>query len=193
MSKKKVFIIALLVCCIAIAATGSLAYFTASEQAHNVITTGSVKISLQELARAEGEDGELVPFENLEGIMPGAECSKIVQVKNEGKNAAWVRLSVEKAIELAAGISAEPDLGLISMDIDLVNWLEQDGYYYYLKPLEPGETTEPLFTEVRFDKDMGNDFKGCTISLGVKAYAVQTANNGDSVLEAKGWPEPATV
>ena len=42
--KKKVLLAAALVVCLAVAVSGSLAYFTAEERAHNVITTGGIAI-----------------------------------------------------------------------------------------------------------------------------------------------------
>jgi len=35
---------------------------------------------------------------------------------------------------------------------------------------------------------MGNEYQNCTVSVDVSAQAVQVANNGADVLEAKGWP-----
>ena len=32
------------------------------------------------------------------------------------------------------------------------------------------------------------DFQNCTANIEISAQAVQTANNGKTVLEAKGWP-----
>ena len=55
--------------------------------------------------------------------------------------------------------------------------------------LEPGDVTEALFTSVGFDPDMGNLYQKSTASVEVTAYAVQVANNGETVMDAKGWPE----
>ena len=43
MNKWKTLAISLLICCLAVGASTTLAYYTASEQAHNVITSGGVK------------------------------------------------------------------------------------------------------------------------------------------------------
>lgn len=187
MNKRKILVLALVVCCLAIAATGSLAYFTASEQAHNVITSGSVAIELQELMTDPEDSGELIPFENAVGVLPGAEISKIVQVENTGSADAWVRISLEKAIELTG--EGQADLDLIVLDLNEDDWTEQDGWYYYNTALKPGETTEPLFTTVTFKAEMGNEYQDSTATIDVNAQAVQTANNGETALEALGWPE----
>ena len=36
---------------------------------------------------------------------------------------------------------------------------------------------------------MGNEYQNATATVDVLAQAVQTANNGESVMEAQGWPE----
>lgn len=48
--KRKIFLLSVVAICIAIAAVGTLAYFNAEDTAHNVITSGSVKIRLDEWA-----------------------------------------------------------------------------------------------------------------------------------------------
>ena len=59
--KKKILLVTAVVICLAIAATGTLAYFTSDDVAHNVITSGGVNIELVE--KTEGEDGTLVEIE----------------------------------------------------------------------------------------------------------------------------------
>jgi len=38
-------------------------------------------------------------------------------------------------------------------------------------------------------KTMDNDYQNATIEINVEAQAVQSANNGTSVLTATGWPK----
>ncbi len=35
---------------------------------------------------------------------------------------------------------------------------------------------------------MDNTFKNAKITIGITAYGVQTANNGETSLDAQGWP-----
>lgn len=184
--KKKIVVIALIVALVAVLAVGTAAYFTAEDTATNVIISGSVSIKLHEMAKTD--DGELKPFENGQGVMPGSVVSKIVTVENTGSGTAWVRISVEKSIELAEGREGETDLGLISFDLNTESWTKQDGYYYYNNALAAGEETAPLFTAVTFSAGMGNLYQGSTALVSVHAQATQTANNGDSALTAAGWP-----
>ena len=82
--KKKILLVTAVVICLAIAATGTLAYFTAEDMAHNVITSGGVNIELVE--KTKGEDGTLVDFpdEGVKGVMPGTDVSKIVRIAPTG-------------------------------------------------------------------------------------------------------------
>lgn len=184
--KKKTVTLALIVALLAICAIGTTAFFTDRGKATNVITTGGVKIDLLETAV---KDGELAPFEDVEGVMPGVEVSKIVEVKNIGESDAYIRISVEKAITLAENREGEVDLSLVKLDINTADWTEQDGYYYYNSALKPGETTKPLFTVVTFDEAMGNLYQQSTATVTVNAEATQVANNGTSALTAAGWPQ----
>ena len=188
-TKKKVLAIALIVMMIAVASAGSFAYFTAEETAHNVITTGGIDIELVE-SKMDPETGALLPFENLEGVMPGEEISKIVEVENIGEAPAFVRVKVTKNIELADGVVGEPDLDLLKIDFNTDDWtLGNDGYYYYNQILEGGYISIPLFTTVTLDTAMDNMYQGCEATIDVVAEAVQSDNNGDSAITAAGWSD----
>ncbi len=184
--KRKLLVCSIIAICIGIVAFGTTAYFSYEDNAKNVITAGDVKIELLEW-REDG-DGKRVPYENDVSVMPDTTVSKIVEVKNTGSQPAWIRVSVEKAITFAEGISGEPDTSLIILDLNTEYWQEQNGYYYYLEKLESGETTEPLFTEVTFSKDMKNEYQKSKASIDITAYAVQWVHNGETVFDAAGWP-----
>ncbi len=185
--KRKLLFLASAVICAAIAATGTLAYFSADYRQTNVITTGNVDIVLQEWA----DEDETVPFENLDGVMPGAEVTKIPEVVNTGASDAWIRVKLEKKIQIGGKEEVAPETAdeLIGLNIDSENWIDGgDGYYYYSSALKAGETTEPVFTKVSISKDMGNEYKNASITVDVAAEAVQVANNGESAQSAAGWP-----
>ena len=118
--------------------------------------------------------------------MPGTKVTKIVKVENTGTGAAFVRLYVEKNVYGADQKPMESDP--VSLNFNDTDWTYSEGYYYYNRPLEPGKTTEPLFTAVIFDPLMDNEYQNATAHVKVIAYAVQSANNGDSPQAAKGWP-----
>ena len=109
--KRKLLAAALAVLCLSVAVYGTVAYFTAEDTATNVITAGNVKIALNEAAITE--DGETVAFEDVTGVVPGAEISKIVTVDNTGDNAAYVRIKVVKEITSENEPEGEFDPSLI--------------------------------------------------------------------------------
>lgn len=192
--KRKILLIAVLAICLSLVAYGTLAYFTYEDTAHNVITTGSVGIQLVEKTVS---DDTLVDFpeEGLTGIMPGTSASKIVSVKNTGSATAWIRVKVEMTITGADGAALPTVLENGSEKIPVItftadeSWtLAEDGYYYYSSPVDAGDTTATLFEEVHFAPEMGNEYQNCTANLIISAQAVQTANNGATVMDAQGWP-----
>lgn len=190
--RKKLLALAAVVILAAITVSGSLAYFTAKDTARNVITSGGIKIELVE--QTLDGSGALVAFpkEGITGIMPGSSASKIVQVKNTGPNEAWIRVKVEPSIVGADGeplpMTLEGGIPVMTYET-LEGWTEKDGCYYYGKPVASGELTAELLKEITFAPQMGNAYQNCTANIVITAQAVQTAHNGETALEAKGWPE----
>lgn len=185
--KRKIALLAVLIVCLSVISYGTAAYFTTEDIATNVITTGNIHIAL--LESTIGPDGERVPFENKVDVLPGCQVSKIVEVMNTGVAPAFIRIRVEKAIELAHGVEGEVDLSLVSYDLNTKDWTEKDGYYYYHYIVQPGELTSPLFTSVSFDESVGNEYQKCTVRIFIHAQATQSDNNGTDPLAAAGWPE----
>lgn len=191
--KKKVAAGAVLAICLSILIYTTIAYFNTADTARNVITSGNIKIQLQETALVNDSE---IPFEeskDVYNVMPGQEVSKIVRVENTGDNPAYIRISVDKAIQLAEGVQGDPDTSLISIDYDSSSWtLGDDGYYYYNEPLAAGATTAALFRNVIFDPTMGNMYQNSKAVIKVSAQATQVKNNGTDVFSAAGWPDTAT-
>ena len=188
--KRKLFIFSLFVIALAIISAGSLAYFTAEDTAHNVITSGTVDIKLEEWTVNPDPTGEeLIPFENVVGVMPGAQISKIASVRNIGTADVWIRAKVTVTLTLADGTTEEIDPALISLDYNTEDWTKIDGHWYCKTAPKAGEATAPLFTTVTFDTDMGNRYQNSTAEIDVRVQATQKANNGKTVEDAKGWPK----
>lgn len=181
--KKKLAVVALLVLCLAVLATGTLAYYTAQETAYNVITTGTLSMKLHD----ETTGGEDFPDEGINGVAPGMVVDKVVYVENNGGVDFWTRIRLEEIIVAAEGVDAELSFEHITLNINTDDWTEQDGYYYYNKPLKSGKQTEKLFTTVTFEPAMGNEYMDAHVEIIVHAQAVQSRNNGDSALTATGW------
>ena len=190
--KKKVLIIAALAICLSLLASGTLAYFTSESTAKNVITAGGINIAVEEF---QNVDGQLVPYpaEPI-AIMPGAVVSKIPQVKNN-EDEAWIRARYTITVKDAEGEVMElteaelANVMSLTMGADWINRDPADGWLYFKSSVKTGESTTPIFTAVNFDgPNMGNEFQHCTVEIDIQAQAVQTANNGATVLEAAGWP-----
>lgn len=185
--RKYVLSLAVIICAMAVLATGTAAYFVAEETAYNVITTGCLYMDLVE----ETTGGAPWPEEGVQGVMPAMDVDKVVYVENVGSVPFFTRISLENQITPAPGVTAELTFEHISLDLNTEQWIEQDGFYYYYRILEPGEKTEPLFTKVSFAPEMGNEYQNATVEVYVLAQAVQSANNGTDPLAALGWSESA--
>ncbi len=188
--KRRFAYCAILCMLLSLVAYNTLAYFTAEETARNVITSGGIDIQVVE--RRETDDG-LIPYpaDPIE-VMPGSEVSKIVSVQNLDEPA-WVRMAYTVTVLDADG--AERSLTpaqvqqFMSVNADTANWTYKDGWWYYANPLSTGEESKPLFTEVTFsDSGMGNAYQNNTILIDVVAQAVQQIHNGETVMDAAGWP-----
>ena len=111
MSKKKIISLCLVVCLLATAIGGTLAYFTDTEAAKNVMTMGNVDI--EQIEQERSPDGVLQPYTQNHTLLPmggydweevnvnGDSISvladaldKIVTVKNNGNSDAYVRTIV---------------------------------------------------------------------------------------------------
>lgn len=179
--KKKILAVCLVVICLSLAARGTLSYFTAKSIAHNVITTGSVKIELREKFPAGG----------VQGALPGDTIPKKVWIKNTGSAAAWVRVSVELSAVSPAGEKLPVDLpkgALLSFDL-LPGWIQgNDGFYYYQFPLTSAQETSNLMEQVLISSQINHLYENSTLQMDITAYGVQADNNGHTVWEADGWP-----
>jgi len=194
MKKRRVLYLVLALILILGAVGGTAAYYIAQNIATNVVTTGNIRAEIQEWADEE----MTVPFQNYTLAMPGAKATKVVTVLNTGDYTAWIRLRVEKSYELAVSPltraaldQARQEEDLIHLNVNSDAWTEKDGWYYCHEAVKPGEVTAPLFTAVILDESLGNVWQGATVTIDVDMQAVQFANNGSTVLEAAGWPEPA--
>lgn len=190
MMKKRIFLIAIAICCFALCGAGTLAYFTARETAYNVITTGELAMDLVETTT----DGLPFPEEGIDGLTPGDVVDKVVTVQNVGGVDFYTRVKLTCTVTDAQGKTDTLGMENITLDIDTEHWtLGEDGYYYYYRSLAPRgpeggiDETEPLFTTVTFSTELGNEYQNAKVEIVVDAQAVQSRNNTDSPLTAAGW------
>ncbi|MBQ3847639.1 MAG: hypothetical protein II748_02155 [Clostridia bacterium] len=183
---KKIKVGLLVISILAIIATlilqGSLAYFTVTGIAENVITFGNIKMKIVETTTG----GEPFPEDGVH-VIPGETVDKAVTIENVCEQPFYLRVKV------VGGIKGQevPAEDLFEIVINDTNWVARDdGYIYYNRVLQPHEVTEPVFSEVKIVGDkVDNSFIGKTLTVTVKGYAVQAKNNpADLTWEASGWP-----
>lgn len=190
--KKRICAFAVVVICLSILASTTIAYFTDTATARNVITSGGVDIAIEEWQRT---DGGLVPYpkDTTIHIMPSVTVSKIVTVRNYDAES-FIRAKLTVTVLAADGEEMEltdaQRKAAIHLALNSEDWIEKDDWWYYKVAVDTGDVTEPLLTAVSFDgPNMTNEYQNCTIEIDVNAQAVQCANNNDYVLDALGWPE----
>lgn len=159
----------------------TLAYYTTIGKATNVVTSGEIQLKIHE----KTGDGSDFPTEGVY-IIPGDIVSKQVSVENVCGHPFYLRVKLVSGSD-NQGLSAEDCLKL---NIDTVNWTYLDGFYYFNRILQPGETTPALFTQVEIvGSKVDQSHIGSTLSLTVNAYAVQSENNPAKYpWDAAGWP-----
>lgn len=173
--KKKVLTVALVAALIAIMVTGTLAYFTDTDDVTNTFTVGSVKIEIWENnAPTDKEavefDERLVPIVNTQDpTQDDSYIPKIVKVENTGLNAAYIRVHIAQPVEL---------LGYLELVTDTTGWKRVDTTYATLGGQE--------YIVVTYDYQTAVDPNGFTAELLKGAYLaadVDLKENGDGDLE----------
>lgn len=181
--KKKLTLIATAVALGALVVVGAtMAYFTSSDTATNVITTGNIAVKVTE--HKENGD-EFVGNDNeFKNLVPGAIFYKNPTVKNTGNNDAIVRAQVnfykkgeEKPMD-AAELKAYFPNGIPSLQTKAdSNWVKDgDNTFYYNKVLEAGQTTDEIFTTVTISTDWNNDDVNKEFDIKIEVLAVQSEN-----------------
>ena len=101
--KKKLVLGSALVLLVALMAWGTWAYFTTSAHVTNVITTGTIQITLNDRIN-DSRATQTANGWQLTGVMPGVAVEKTVSVTNDNAETAgdaWIRVKVDTAITSA--------------------------------------------------------------------------------------------
>ena len=128
-------------------------------------------------------------FTDFKDVMPGDVVSKKVTVENNCAHPFYLRVKV------VYGINSQvlPVEDCFKLDMNDTDWVFHDGWYYYKNIVAPGETTPAVFSHVEIvGSKVDNSYIGKTLSLTVKAHAVQSENNTvplDAIFTASGWPK----
>ena len=192
--KKKVALTAAAVALVGtLAVGGTLAWFTDTEIATNVVTTGHVDISVME------KDSEAGTYEekNDSGLtlngkyVPNATVDKFVTVKNNNNSSkAWIRVKIEMPDSMNDAVLKGKDEKWIKNTDD-----STDEYYYYTEAVDANQSTEELITGIQLP-NWGNNMtdQGTLntetnkidngINIKVIAEAVQADNIADTCVVA---------
>lgn len=173
-AKKKILSLGLAASLAAVAVVGSsLAYFTSEDNAKNDYTVGNVTIDLTEPAWDNGGK------EEAQDMYPGEAVGKDPRVTNNGANPAFVRIKVD-APELISFRHGNYEAGM-----DLDNWTEYEGYYYYTQKnaegkvvgniVDPTETTYPLFNQMVLSTEATEATEGGSVDVSAQAVQAQGA------------------
>lgn len=210
LTKKKVFVVALVVSLIAILSLGSLAWFNASDSVENkfMITDSETNpddvFSVDVYETLVDENGDPVdPVQKTDSntyddIAPGDVLTKDPTVENTGKYDQWIRLNVTLTnaenwmsvlkyfnITTLETIFQGYDAGIWQSEGNDTPVLNADGsvtFTYYLKDkLTPGETAT-LFTAVKIPEQITQDeiVYINEFNLNIVAEALQADNTGDN-------------
>lgn len=179
-------LVALLLLCVAAATT---AFTTRSATADNVLTFGSLQLELQQFTLSAGQE---IPYTGQDpvNITASSQVSRIVRIKNVCDHPMYVRVALR--MQGTRGDGTPLDMtGLVDYRLNTTDWTGRDGWYYYTKPLEPGQTTPDLLTAIEFESNavLAQGGAGCSMDLDINAQAVQSENNAAAVLDAAGWPQ----
>lgn len=196
--KRKLTLIAATVALGALLVTGAtLAWFTNTDTATNVVTVGNVDIEIDETTKdtnvSRDENGSIT-WNDL--MTPGQVLSKQPKIGNTGDNTAWVRASVnieyykgDEKINKPEGVE-EPTIEY-NVGTDEDKWTVDGEYYYFNSALAKGEYTSNLFEEVVIPTTWTNQgeksMAGVTIKVVVNADAIQYDNN-DGTKNSDGTP-----
>lgn len=205
-AKKKLFVVAVAVCLIAILSFTTLAWFSDSESVTNNFIVSSdddespddiFSVDIFEIVEDDDDDdtddSQRVEEDGytFEDVMPGDELRKEPIVKNTGRYDQWVRLTItfsdlDAWYAIQDGNTAEGPIKLLTKSADWDQWTlgefsyDENGYvyvYYLNTVLEPGEEVG-TFTHVNIPGGLDQEdmFGIKTLSLDVKAEAVQVEN-----------------
>ena len=182
--KIKIFVVALVATLMTFISTSTLAYYSTVGKATNVVTSGNIQFIIHEMT----DQGKEFPKEGVY-IVPGDVVSKKVSIESDCEHPFYLRVKMVYGVN-SKELSSED---CFKLNINEEYWDFYDGWYYYKEVVDPGETTPDVFSHVEIvGSKVDNDYLGKTLTLTVKAQAVQSENNpitdGNTYTDS-GWPK----
>lgn len=181
--KLKILLAALVAIALTFTGPATLAYFSTVGRADNVVTTGNIRFIIHETTDRD----TAFPEEGVY-VVPGDVVSKEVRIESDCEHPFYLRVKIVQGVN-AQELTAEE---CFKLEVDEGFWELHDGWYYYRGLVAPGETTPCVFSHVEIvGSKVDNRYLGKTLSLTVKAQAVQSENNpltDGLTYTASGWP-----
>ena len=182
--KIKIVVVALMAALITFMSQATLAYYSTVGKATNVVTSGNIQFIIHEMT----DQGKEFPKEGVY-IVPGDIVSKKVSIESDCEHPFYLRVKMVYGVDSQELTSED----CFKLNINEEYWELHEGWYYYKEIVNPGETTPDVFSHVEIvGSKMDNDYLGKTLTLTVKAQAVQSENNPISdgnTCTASGWPK----
>lgn len=182
--KLKIFIVTLVAILVTMMGQASLAYYSTVGKATNVVTSGNIQFIIHETT----DQGKEFPKEGVY-IVPGDIVSKKVTIESDCNHPFYLRVKMVYGVD-SQELTAED---CFKLNINEEHWELHDGWYYYKGIVEPNETTPYIFSHVEIvGSKVDNSYLGKTLTLTVKAQAVQSENNpitDGNTYTASGWPK----
>lgn len=199
-TKKKLFVVALALCLVAIISVGTLAWFQATDEVTNIfqVSTDSEQkpdFKLDLFEHELLEDGTLgtaeVPTNIYEHVAPGDELPKDPTVRNDGQYDMWVRVKIN-LVEYEAWEAVLGDGFDFSKYIVGVNdaWVLDettkgaDTLYFYYNAKLPAREESQIFKAFHIAEEFTVDNMPTRFKLSIVAEAIQAANTGNNAKDA---------
>ncbi len=184
--KVKIFVAALVAVLMTFISTSTLAFYSTVGKATNVVTSGNIQFVIHETT----DQGTAFPKEGVY-IVPGDVVSKEVRIESDCEHPFYLRVKMVYGVDSRELSAAD----CFKLNINDEHWQLHDGWYYYTGIVNPGETTPHVFSHVEIvGSKVDNAYIGKTLTLTVKAQAVQSENNpitDGKTYTASGWPKEA--
>ena len=182
--KSKCAVVAIVAILITFLSQGTLAYYQTVGTATNVVTSGNIRLIIHETT----DNGTEFPTKGVY-IVPGNIVSKKVNIENDCEHPFYLRVKMVYGVN-SEELTAED---CFKLNINEEDWELFDGWYYYKGIVNPDETTPEVFSHVEMvGSEIDNSYIGKTLTLTVKAEAVQSENNpltDGKIYTADGWPK----
>lgn len=192
--KRKLATLAATTGLIGIIGVGStLAYFTDSDAATNIIETGKVDISLFETK--DNRDGTLEEVTSLifENVMPGDLLAKDPFIRMESGSAdAYLRVKLDIVSNTETALTEQQTSGILDLVLTQMNengwYLGAGDYYYYndIATVSSDDSRYYIFKELDIPTEWNNDFADLNFNINLTAEATQAKNFEQNIVRVDG-------